>query len=222
MPILAGLFIINMYMAQLILVRHGKSVWNKQGLWTGHTDIDLDEDGEREAEQAGELLHDIDIHRAYVSDLKRTHQTLSGIKRGRGLPENELVPIKHVALKERHYGVHTGKNKWEIQALVGEEEFMKIRRHWNHPIPEGETLKDVHDRVVPYYESVIKADLLAEKNVIVVSHGNTLRALIKYLDVMSEEAVASLEIATGEVYCYQFDSTGQICGKEIRLRKSEK
>lgn len=208
-------------MAQLILVRHGKSVWNKQGLWTGQTDVDLDKDGEYEAEKAGELLHDIDIHRAYVSDLKRTHQTLLGIKRGRGIVEDELVPIKHAALNERHYGVHTGKNKWEIQTLVGEEEFMKMRRHWNHPIPEGETLKDVHDRVVPYYESVIKTDLLAEKNVIIVSHGNTLRALIKYIEELSEEAVASLEIATGEVYCYRFNSTGQMCGKEIRLRKAD-
>ncbi len=203
-------------MAKLILVRHGKSAWNKLGLWTGHTDVDLDEDGHIEAEYAGKLLCDIDIHHAHVSHLKRTHQTLDGIKHGLGLGSEDLVPVKHHALNERHYGIHTGKNKWEVKEVVGEEEFMKIRRNWNHPIPEGETLKDVYDRVVPYYEGSIKPDLLAGRNVIIVAHGNTLRALVKYLEDITEERIAEVEIGTGEVYCYDIDTEGAVSGKEIR------
>lgn len=208
-------------MAKLILARHGKSAYNKLGLWTGHTDVDLDEDGHIEAECAGKALCDIPLHHAHVSQLKRTHQTLDGIKRGLGLGADDLVPMKHHALNERHYGIHTGKNKWEVKESVGEEEFRNIRRHWNHPIPEGETLKDVHDRVVPYYEESIRPDLLAGRNVIVVAHGNTLRALVKYLENIAEELIADLEIGTGEVYCYEINAEGNIMGKEVRSAKND-
>lgn len=203
-------------MAKLILARHGKSAYNKLGLWTGHTDVDLDEDGHIEAECAGRALCGVTIHHAHVSNLKRTHQTLDGIKRGLGLGADDLVPVKHHALNERHYGIHTGKNKWEVKESVGEEEFRKIRRHWDHPIPEGETLKDVHDRVAPYYEESVKPDLLAGRNVIIVAHGNTLRALVKYLEDIAEEQIADLEIGTGEVYCYDINAEGNITGKEVR------
>jgi 2,3-bisphosphoglycerate-dependent phosphoglycerate mutase len=185
-------------------------------LWTGHTDVDLDEDGHIEAECAGKALCGVTIHHAHVSNLKRTHQTLDGIKRGLGLGTDDLVPMKHHAFNERHYGIHTGKNKWEVKESVGEEEFRNIRRHWNHPIPGGETLKDVHDRVVPYYEKSIKPDLVAGHNVIVVAHGNTLRALVKYLENIAEELIADLEIGTGEVYCYDINVDGNITGKEVR------
>lgn len=201
-------------MAKLILVRHGKSAWNKLGLWTGHTDVDLIEEGHEEAKRAGELLRDIDIHHAHVSHLKRTHQTLEGIKRGLG--RDDIEPQKHHALNERHYGVHTGKNKWEVKEAVGEEEFMKIRRNWDHFIPEGETLKDVHARVVPYYENEIKPQLAAGKNVLVVSHGNTLRALVKHLEEIPEELICDVEIGTGEVLCYDIDAEGTVGNKEIR------
>ena len=207
-------------MSKLILVRHGKSEWNKLGLWTGHTDVDLAEEGILEAERAGELLRDIDLHHAHVSHLKRTHQTLDGIKRGHG--RIDVDPVKHHALNERHYGIHTGKNKWEVKELVGEEEFTKIRRNWDHPIPEGETLKDVHARVVPYYESDIKPQLMAGKNVIVVAHGNSLRALVKHLENIHEDNISEVEIGTGEVYCYDFDGEGNVTGKEIRGVNAEK
>jgi 2,3-bisphosphoglycerate-dependent phosphoglycerate mutase len=187
----------------------------------GHADVDLDEDGHLEAECAGKALCDIHIHHAHVSNLKRTHQTLDGIKRGLGLKEDTLIPVKHHALNERHYGIHTGKNKWEVKELVGEEEFHRIRRNWDHPIPEGETLKDVHDRVVPYYEESIKPDLIANRNVLVVAHGNTLRALVKHLENIAEDMIADLEIGTGEVYCYEIDIEGAIIGKEIRTGKIE-
>ena len=201
-------------MAKLILVRHGKSSWNKLGLWTGHTDVDLTEEGHVEAERAGELIRDIEIHHAHVSFLKRTHQTLDGIKRALG--RDDIEPQMHAALNERHYGVHTGKNKWEIKEAVGEEEFTKIRRNWDHFIPEGETLKDVHARVVPYYEDEIKPQLTSGKNVLVVSHGNTLRALVKHLEDISEELICNVEIGTGEVLCYEVAMNGSVTDKEIR------
>ena len=201
-------------MGRLICVRHGKSAYNALGLWTGHTDVELVDEGRSEARKAGEAIRDIHIHAAHTSMLTRTHQTLDEIL---GVLERaDIEPTRHHALNERHYGIHTGKNKWEVKEAVGEEEFQRIRRGWDTPIPSGETLKDVHERVVPYFEEHIKPDLMAGKNVLVVSHGNTLRALVKHLDKLSEEQVAEVEIATGEVHCYTLDETGAVTDKEIR------
>jgi 2,3-bisphosphoglycerate-dependent phosphoglycerate mutase len=200
-------------MAKLILVRHGKSEWNKQGLWTGWTDVDLAEEGHEEARKAGELIRDIDVQHAHVSNLKRTHQTLDGILASLG---KALTPKVNGALNERHYGIHTGKNKWEVKEAVGEEMFNNIRRGWDVAIPEGETLKDVHARVVPHYESEILPSLKAGEHVLVVAHGNTLRALIKHLDGLDEEGVCEVEVGTGEVHCYEIDDKGAVSGKEVR------
>lgn len=185
-------------MAKLFLVRHGESEWNKLGLWTGWTDIDLTEKGKEEARQAGEKLKNEKIDVVYVSDLKRAAQTFEEIKKVCDLKDFEYKVSP--AIKERDYGIYTAKNKWQIKEEVGEEEFQKIRRGWDVAIPEGESLKDVYDRVVPYYESDIKKDLEAGKNVLVVAHGNSLRALVKYLKNISEDEIPNLEIATGEVY----------------------
>lgn len=200
-------------MAYLILVRHGKSSWNATGQWTGWTDIELNEEGVAEAKRAGEALKDIEIHKAYVSDMKRAKQTLDYITSTLGKDiETKTAP----ELKERSYGIYTGKNKWQVKEEVGEEEFKKIRRSWDHPIPEGESLKDVYARVVPYFEKHILSDLKAGKNVLVSAHGNSLRALMKYLDKISDAAVCDLEIGTGEIHCYSFDKEGKVIGKEIR------
>jgi len=126
------------------------------------------------------------------------------------------LTVEHQALNERHYGIYQGKNKWEIQKQVGEEEFKKIRRSWDHPIPEGETLQDVYKRIVPYYENTILKELKEGKNVVVVAHGNSLRALVKYLEHLSIEEVLNLEFGIGEVYIYEVDSEGKIVSKEIR------
>jgi 2,3-bisphosphoglycerate-dependent phosphoglycerate mutase len=150
------------YMAKLILIRHGKSEWNKLGKWTGHTDVLLAPEGHEEAKRAGERLRDVEVHSAHVSELTRTHQTFEGVMSS--LPQETVVPKKHGALNERHYGIHTGKNKWEVKESVGDEEFTNIRRSWDHPIPEGETLKDVHARVVPYYEREIMPEIMSGKN----------------------------------------------------------
>lgn len=201
-------------MAKLFLVRHGKSEWNKLGLWTGWTDVNLDEEGEKEARSVGEFLKEEDIHKVYTSELKRTHQTFEGIKEASG--KQHLPHTPHKALNERHYGIHTGKNKWEIKEEVGEEEFKKIRRGWDTPIPEGETLKDVHARVVPYFEENIKKDLEKSENVLIVAHGNTIRALIKHLENLDEIQVADVELETGEVHVYELENGNKIINKEIK------
>lgn len=201
-------------MAKLFLVRHGKSDWNKKGLWTGWTDVDLADEGHEEARKAGEALKGEDIHAVYTSELKRTHQTFERIRETTGM--FHLERISHSALNERQYGIHTGKNKWQIKEEVGEEEFNKIRRGWDVAIPDGETLKDVHARVTPYYEENIRKDLVNGKNVLVVAHGNSLRALIKYLEDLDEVKVCEVEVGTGEVHCYHIDESGKVTHKEIK------
>ncbi len=206
-------------MAYLILIRHGKSEWNKLGLWTGWTDIGLAAEGIEEARQAGLAIKDLHIDRVHVSTLKRAYETWHEIKNLLGLPHE---PIRHSALNERHYGIHTGKNKWKIKEEVGEEEFERMRRSWNHPIEGGETMKDVHDRIVPYYQNHILPELLAGQNVLVVGHGNNLRALVKHLEKLSDEEISKLEYGTGEVYCYKLNSAGEIMEKTIRAANPEK
>jgi 2,3-bisphosphoglycerate-dependent phosphoglycerate mutase len=199
-------------MAKLFLVRHGKSEWNKLGLWTGWTDVGLDEDGINEARAAGLALKDEDIHVVHTSALKRTHETFENLRLTAEKPA--LAYTSHEALNERHYGIHTGKNKWQVKEEVGEEAFQNIRRGWDVPIPEGETLKDVHARVVPHYEATIKQDLLEGKNVLIVAHGNTLRALAKHVEEISDEGIAEVEFETGKVHAYIFDEAGNLVGKE--------
>ena len=202
-------------MAKLILVRHGKSQWNQLGKWTGKTDVDLIEEGIEEAKQAGAMVCDIDFGCAYVSSLKRAQQTLEHMRKT--FNADSLEVTSHSALDERDYGIHTGKNKWEVKEEIGDEEFHKIRRGWDTPIANGETLKDVYDRVVPYFEENILQELKKGKNVLVVAHGNTLRALIKHLEELSETRVCELEVGTGEVHCYEIDLQGGVRGKEIRV-----
>ncbi|MDO8658317.1 MAG: 2,3-diphosphoglycerate-dependent phosphoglycerate mutase [Candidatus Levybacteria bacterium] len=203
-------------MAYLILVRHGESVWNAKGLWTGWTDVSLSEKGREEGKKAGSALKDIKIGIAYTSKLKRASETLDEILKELNL---KIPVIKNEALNEKNYGDYTGRNKWEIKKELGEDEFQKIRRSWDYPIPNGESLKDVYERVVPYYRNEILPELISGKNVIVSAHGNSLRALVKYLDNISDEDISKLEIATGEIYIYRFDEKGNILNKEIRLSR---
>lgn len=210
----------NNNMANLILIRHGKSEWNKLGLWTGLTDVDLAEEGVEEAKKAGEALRDIEIHNAHVSALKRAKQTLAGVLGA--LNYHDLGIKSHKDLNERDYGIYTGKNKWEIKEQVGEEEFQKMRRGWDVPIPEGETLKDVSARVIPYFSENILPELKNGKNSLVVAHGNTLRSLIKHLDGLDEEGIAGVEVGTGEVHVYKLDDSGAVLSKEIRSLNTEK
>lgn len=204
-------------MAKLVLVRHGKSAWNALGLWTGWTDVDLTKDGIAEAKTAGETLKDIHFDVAYTSLLKRAKQTLEEIKGVIG--QKDLLTIEDGALNERNYGEYTGKNKWDIQKEVGEDRFLRIRRNWDEPIPKGETLKDVYHRVIPYYQAEILPRLEKGENVLLVAHGNSLRALVKYLETISDEGIATLEIATGEAYVYDIDEAGKVLKKSIRASR---
>lgn len=208
-------------MALLVLVRHGKSEWNHLGLWTGLVDVDLTTDGVAEASKTGKILSDIEFHHLYSSELYRAQRTLMEVVEATG-KETYHEAETHPALNERDYGEFTGKNKWQVKEEVGEERFHRIRRHFNEPIPGGETLKDVHDRVVPFYESTILPRLMQEKNVLVVAHGNSLRALAKHLEGLNEEEVANLEIGTGEAHCYVIDNSGAIVRKEIRGANTSK
>ena len=201
-------------MAYLVLVRHGQSEWNALGLWTGQEDVALTDQGRAEARKAAEHLKDITLHKAHTSTLSRAQQTLEEIKNA--LQHTRLETTHHSALNERHYGDYQAKNKWDIKEQIGEEEFTKLRRNWDHPVPNGETLKDVHSRVLPYYEQHILQDLKDGKNVIVAAHGNSLRALMKHLDQLADDRVHELEIGTGEVHVYEISEDGTVLGKEIR------
>ena len=200
-------------MSYLILVRHGESLWNEKGLWTGLTDVSLSQKGIEESKKAGEKLKDLPIDIAYTSPLKRAKETLYEIKNALGL--SDLQSFENQALNERNYGVFTGKNKWEIQKEVGQERFQKIRRGWDVPIENGESLKDVYSREVPYYEREILPKLKSGKNVLIIAHGNSLRALVKYLENLSNNDVENLEIVTGEIYIYSFNEQGSIVSKQI-------
>lgn len=194
------------HMAYLFLVRHGHSEWNALGQWTGQTDVGLAPEGYEEARKAAQALAGVQLHAVHVSPLTRTRETARTLLEEIG--HGHLVPEEHPAILERHYGAYTGKNKWQVRDEIGEEAFLRLRRGWDEPVPEGETLKDVHARVVPHYESYIKPHLDQDKNVLVVSHGNTLRALIKHLEDLSEEAIAECELSTGEVIRYTYGPNG--------------
>jgi 2,3-bisphosphoglycerate-dependent phosphoglycerate mutase len=207
-------------MAYLVLVRHGQSEWNLLGQWTGLTDVSLTDDGREEARRAARTLEDINLHRAYTSKLKRAKHTLDEIVEH--LDRKDLERSEHEELNERDYGDLTGKNKWQVKEEYGEEKFMKWRRSWDHPVPGGETLKDVSGRVLPFYEKHILSDLKNGKNVIVAAHGNSLRALIKHLDQVADDEAHEVEIMTGEVVVYEVSEDGELLKKEIRLTNDKK
>lgn len=201
-------------MAYLVLVRHGESTWNAVNAWTGLTDISLDEKGREVARYDGELLRGIPFDIAFISKLRRAQQTLDEIKGVLSLQNSPT--IEDTALNERDYGDLTGKNKLEIKEKYGEEQYLRWRRSWDYPVPGGESLKDVYLRVVPYYEREILPEIKQGKNVLIVAHGNSLRALVKYLENIPDEEIPNLEIATGEIYIYKMDREGKIISKEIK------
>ena len=202
-------------MAYLLLVRHGVTAWNKVGRWQGHTDIPLSDEGRAEARTAAQTIKDIKIDAAYTSPLSRTTQTYDEICDALSLT---CPVLAHPALNERNYGVYTGKNKWAVKKELGEKEFLKLRRNFDHPVPGGETLKDVYGRVVPFYKQQILLDLKSGKNVMVVSSGNTLRALIKFLEGKTDRKIADFELGFADIYVFNIDKQGKIVGKEVRAK----
>jgi 2,3-bisphosphoglycerate-dependent phosphoglycerate mutase len=198
----------------LVISRHAESEWNLLGKWTGLTDVNLTEKGHDEAYRIGELLRDITFDVVYTSEQKRTHQTLAGILKGSVHPD---VPHQvQGAINERDYGDLTGKNKWEVQEEIGDEAFKGIRRGWDYPVPGGETLKDVYARVVPFFDAEILPQLQAGKNILLVAHGNSIRALMKHLEAIHEDEIAEVEMAFGQVLLYHITPDGQLHQKEVR------
>ncbi len=210
----------NTQKSHLVLIRHGESEWNAKGLWTGWSDPPLSELGKKQAKEAGINLKDIHFDNAYTSALLRAIQTLDGVKNAKG--QKSIPTISNKALNERDYGAMTGKNKWEIQKEFGDEQFLKWRRGWDEPIPQGESLKDVYARVVPYYTEHILPKLKSGKNVIIAAHGNSLRALVKYLEDLSDLEVTKLEIPVGQIHVYQIDEDGKVVDKEIQNQQENK
>lgn len=200
-------------MAKLVLVRHGESEWNEKGLWTGWSDPSLTEKGHRQAKETGTLLQGIVFDHAFTSLLTRAQQTLADVLT---TLKQEVPTVNTQELNERNYGDYTGKNKWEVQKEVGNEVFMQIRRSWDYPIPNGESLKQVCDRVIPYYEQSIKPLLLDDKNIIIAAHGNSLRALVKHLENISEDEITKLEIPIAGALIYEIDNSGIVIQKELK------
>ena len=221
-------------MTKLILTRHGQSVWNAENRFTGWVDVDLSNKGVQEAEKSGQLIKElkIKIDVSYTSYLKRAIKTLTTILKINNL---ELKFNTAWQLNERHYGSLTGLNKEETKKKIGEEQFKKYRRSWdiapppmnaeseyqtlfsplNSSIPVGmtpftESLKDTYDRVVPFYENEIKKNLSAKKNILLSAHGNSLRALCKYLLNISDIKINELEIPTGNPLIIGFDDQMEV------------
>ena len=221
-------------MTKLILTRHGESVWNAENRFTGWVDVDLSDKGVLEAEKSGQFIKElkIKIDLSYTSYLKRAIKTLTTILKINNL---ELKFNTAWQLNERHYGSLTGLNKEETKKKIGEEQFKKYRRSWdiapppmnadseyqslfsplNSSIPFGmtpftESLKDTYERVVPFYDNEIKKNLAAKKNVMLSAHGNSLRALCKYLLNISDIRINELEIPTGNPLIIDFDDQMEI------------
>lgn len=198
----------------LVISRHTESEWNVLGKWTGRVDVNLTEKGKEEAKRIGELVKSIHFDAAYTSEQKRTHQTLAGILEGA-----EHEPVSHTvsgAVNERDYGDLTGKNKWDVKAEIGDEAFTGIRRGWDYPVPGGETLKDVYGRVVPFFDDELLPRLKNGENILLVAHGNSIRALIKHLDQLGEEEIADVEMGFGEILIYRIAPEGHVADKETR------
>lgn len=191
-------------MAQLILFRHGQSVWNLENKFTGWVDVALSQKGIEEAKQAGRKIKGFHFDYAYASDLKRAQDTLTLSLQSAEHPP--IIPIYNKALNERMYGDLQGLDKAETAIKYGEEQVKVWRRSFDIPPPNGESLKDTAERVIPYFEVEIVPKLRAGKNVVVAAHGNSLRALIMYLEKMSPEQILEFEIGTAQPRLYELDS----------------
>ena len=223
---------------ELVLIRHGESEWNKLNLFTGWTDVELSEKGKEEATNGGKLLKEAGFHFdvAYTSYLKRAIHTLNRVLE---TMDQEYIPVyKTYKLNERHYGALQGLNKAETAEKFGEEQVKIWRRSYDiqppaleptdprnpalqdaykgvakEELPLTECLKDTVARVVPYFEEVIKKDMIDGKKVIIAAHGNSLRALVKYLENISDEDIINLNIPTGVPLVYELDENFKVLSK---------
>ena len=198
----------------LVLVRHGQSQWNKENLFTGWKDPDLTDKGVDEAINAGKKIKEtnisFDLH--FTSKLQRAQKTGSLIMKELGY---DIDTFENEALNERDYGDLSGLNKDAARKKWGDEQVHMWRRSYETPPPGGESLKNTAERVLPYFEKIIYPELRNQKNILVSAHGNSLRALIMYLEKISGDEIVKLEIATGQPIIYKFDNDFQLVTKEI-------
>lgn len=209
---------------KLVLVRHGESVWNALGKWTGWSNIGLSEKGKHDAELVGEKIADIKFPIIFTSELKRTHQTLSHILKTHGQADENFksMTLSRRELNERDYGDYTALDKWNVKEKLGEERFNAIRRNYDEPIPHGETLHDVYNRVVPFYQDEILPYLERGLNVLVVAHGNSIRALVKYIENISDADISKFEMTFDTILIYTVDEQGHTATREVRKIDIEK
>ena len=198
----------------LILVRHGQSEWNAKNLFTGWENPGLTESGKKEAQNAGDLINDLDISFACLFTSALYRAQLTGTIILKTINQNNIKIIKNKALNERFYGDLQGMNKDECKQKWGEEFVQTWRRSYELGPPGGETLKETGDRVLPYYLNEIHPTLMQNKNLLVTAHGNSLRSLIKYLDKISDEDIVKLEIPTGAPIHYRFNKDGKVVYKK--------
>lgn len=194
-------------MKQLVLVRHGESQWNLENRFTGWVDVPLSPKGEKEAREAGVKLQVFRFDQAFTSVLTRAIRTLEIVLDVIG--QTGLTVEKNQALNERMYGDLQGLNKAETVEKFGEEQVKLWRRSYDVKPPGGESLQDTAARVVPYYQDHIWPRLSTGNSLLVVAHGNSLRALVMHLDHLSREEVLELNIPTGAPLLYELDDTGK-------------
>lgn len=198
-------------MPNLVLIRHGQSQWNKENRFTGWIDIPLSTTGEEEAGKAGEKLKGMEFDLGFTSVLQRAIKTYEIAAKVAGIN----IPVaQDKALNERMYGDLQGLNKDECRQKFGAEQVQIWRRSYDTPPPGGESLKDTADRVLPYYHEKIEPELKAGKNILVVAHGNSLRALIMHLENLTGEQIVKVEIPTGVPIFYELDKDLNIISKK--------
>ena len=218
-------------MHKLVLLRHGESQWNLENRFTGWADVDLSEKGIKEATSSGEILKEsgFDFDLVYSSLLLRANRTMDICLEEMGISD---IPLKYNwRLNERHYGTLQGLNKGETAQKYGDDQVLTWRRSYNTPppplginderhprfdnsyddlnenqLPASESLKDTMDRFLPYWHETISPSIQSGKKVLIVAHGNSLRALVKYLDDISEEEIIGLNIPTGVPLVYELDN----------------
>lgn len=199
-------------MSQLVLIRHGQSQWNLENKFTGWIDIPLSEQGEEEARSAGEKIKGMKFDKVFTSVLQRAIKTYEIAAEIAGL--DHLPLEKDEALNERMYGDLQGLNKDETRKKFGDEQVRLWRRSYDIAPPNGESLKDTSDRVLPYYHNNIEPLLKEGKNILVVAHGNSLRALIMYLENMSKDEIIKFEIPTGVPILYELSPELRVLSKK--------
>ena len=197
----------------LVLVRHGQSKWNAKNLFTGWKNPGLTETGVKEAISAGKLIKDekINFDTMYTSELIRAQLTGNTILEI--INQSDIPIIKDIALNERNYGSLAGLNKDDARKKWGEEQVHIWRRSYDVPPPDGESLKNTAERVLPYFNKEILPKVVSGSNILIAAHGNSLRSLIMQLDELSKEEILNLEIPTGAPIKYIFDEHGKVVEK---------